>query len=94
MYVCSSKLSDVLLRIDSEVKILLNWFIQNGMVANPDKFLVIFLGNGVPSDIKIKIGLVKICSLEEVKLLGVTIDRKHKFPPSYTKYLRESDSQN
>jgi len=35
---------DVKHRINCEVKSILKWFSNNGMVVNPDKFQAIFLG--------------------------------------------------
>ena len=58
------------------------------MVANPDKFQVIFLGSGIPVDIKIKLDLFEICNSREVKLLGVTIDNKLRFFPIYRMYVK------
>ena len=80
MYVCCETLSDVLNRINSELKVVLSWFADNGMVANPDKFQTIFLGTREP-DITIEIGSKTIYSSKKVKLLGVTIDHQLTFLP-------------
>ena len=80
MFVCRPNLLDVLSRIDREIAFVINWFLNNGMVANPDKFQVIFLGTG-NQEIKIKIGSCTIENSSEVKLLGVTIDSKLSFFP-------------
>ena len=66
--------------MDKEIKVVLDWFLYNGMVANPEKFQAIFLGVG-DQIIKIDIGSVSISSSSEVKLLGVTIDRQLSFLP-------------
>ena len=50
------------------------------MVANPEKFQIIFLGIG-DQVININIGPFSISSSSEVKLLGVTIDNKLSFFP-------------
>ena len=55
LFVCSPNLSETLSRIDREIVIILQWFAENGMVANPDKFQMIFLGTG-EEDLSIKIG--------------------------------------
>ena len=80
MSVCSPSLPDTLNRINNEIEVVLNWFCSNGMVANPDKFQLIFLGIG-DEVIKIKIGSFLITNSEEVKLLGVTLDNKLSFFP-------------
>ena len=78
--VCGATLPNVLRRIDSELEIVLDWFIENGMVANPDKFQVIVLGIG-DQIIDFKIGPFVLHNTSEVKLLGVTIDRNLNFLP-------------
>ena len=80
MYVCSQNLHEVLTRINSELDTVLDWFVNNGMVANPDKFQVIFLGIR-SATVNIKVGSFMIRSSKEVKLLGVTIDHQLTFLP-------------
>ena len=60
--------------------IILQWFVENGMVANPQKFQMIFLGAG-EEDLSIKIGNFTIQNCNEVKLLGITLDSKLNFYP-------------
>ena len=79
IHICSNSLEDIILRINSELKNVLGWFVNNGMVANPDKFQVIFLGIG--SSIDVEIGSFTIRSSKEVKLLGVTLDYQLSFYP-------------
>jgi len=45
LYVCGSDISDITRRIDNDLVSVIRWFSNNGMVANPDKFQAIFLGN-------------------------------------------------
>ena len=71
-YVCDVTLPNIVHRINCEMVIVLDWFSNNGMVANPDKFQVIFLG--IDNSISIKIGSFAISSSSEVKLLGVILD--------------------
>ena len=52
------------------------------MVANPDKFQVIFPGAG-NSSCQIVIGGMLFTGAEEVKLLGITIDRQLTFYPQH-----------
>ena len=84
MSVCGPTLPDTLTRINSEIGIVLNWFCSNGMVANPDKFQMIFLGIG-DEVINIKIGSFTITNSKEVKLLGLTFDNKLSFFPHVVK---------
>ena len=46
MSIYDNNLPNVLNRMNIKIKVVLNWFLYNGMVANPDKFQVIFLGLG------------------------------------------------
>ena len=85
MSVCSVNLPDALYRINNEIGIVLNWFCGNGMVANPHKFQLIFLGIGHEQVINIKIGALTITSAKEVKLLGITLDSKLSFFPHVVK---------
>ena len=57
----------------------MDWFRSNEMVANPDKFQVMFLG--IENSRTILIDSHTITSSETVKLLGITIYRKLTFQP-------------
>ena len=92
MSVCSDSLPGTLQRIQNELRVVLNWFASNGMVANPDKFQVIFLGTK-EEKIVIKIGNFTISNSNEVKLLGVTIDSKLNFFPHISDICRKSLSK-
>ena len=46
------------------------------MVANPDKFQLMFLGLNERHKLHLNIEGVKISSIEHVKLLGIEIDKK------------------
>ena len=59
--ISGSSLPGVLARIDKEIKVVLDWFTYNGMVANPEKFQIIFLGIG-DQVININIGPFSISS--------------------------------
>ena len=77
--VCDFNLPSVVQRIDNEMVVFLDWFSQNGMVANPDKFQTIFLGT--TNTVDIEIGNFTVSSSNNVKLLGVTLDNKLTFYP-------------
>ena len=49
------------------------------MVANPDKFQLMFLGQKIKPQIDITVDNVNINSVDSVKLLGVVIDNKLNF---------------
>jgi hypothetical protein len=56
----------------------IEWFRINGMVVNPAKFQLMFLGNG-PQIVNLVVDGKTIISTDRVKLLGVTIDRDLSF---------------
>ena len=57
----------------------MNWYKRNEMVANPDKFQLIFFGLKEDHELCIDIRGNMIEMSDTVKLLGVTIDSKLKF---------------
>ena len=44
LYACDSSIDNVLLRLNSDIPRVMDWFRSNEMVVNPDKFQVMFLG--------------------------------------------------
>ena len=58
---------------------ILRWFSLNSMVANPEKFQVMFLGVNDNLDISFEISGINISATNTVKLLGVEIDHKLTF---------------
>ena len=83
LYACGSDITDITRKINNDLEIVIHWFSNNGMVANPDKFQAIFLGNA-NNNISLNLGSTKIAGSNEVKLLGVTIDRQLTFYPHIT----------
>ena len=53
----------------------IQWFQQNGMIANPDKYQALVLGN-TAHDFDIKCEEKPIPVSSEIQLLGVTLDNK------------------
>ena len=61
------------------MRMAINWFKLNEMIANPEKFQLIFFGITEDLELSIEInGDVQKIS-DTVKLLGLTIDSKHRF---------------
>ena len=56
-----------------EIQDILYWFKINGLVANPGKFQVMFLGKVAPTS-TFSIGNIKVKVKNQVKLLGIFID--------------------
>ena len=79
MYSCGSSINEIMTNLENDLSTLLNWFFTNGMVANPDKFQLMFLGLNEKHKLRLNIEGVKISSTENVKLLGIEIDNKLRF---------------
>ena len=76
VYSCGTGISEIMTNLESDLSTLLNWFYANGMVANPDKFQLMFLGLNERHKLRLNIEGVKISSTEHIKLLGIDIDNK------------------
>ena len=91
-YVCGKNISSVLSRLQSDLDIALGWVSNNGMVANPDKFQLIFLG--IKNDgVLVHVGSKNIPSSKSVKLLGVTIDDQLTFYPHVIEICKKASSK-
>ena len=44
VYSCGTRISEITTTFENDLSTLLYWFYANGMVANPDKFQLMFLG--------------------------------------------------
>ena len=70
----------------------IQWFQQNGMLANPDKYQVLVLGN-TAHDFDIKCEERPIPVSSEIQLLGVTLDNKLKFDSHIASICRKVRGQ-
>ena len=71
--------------IISECFKLLNWFVDNQMQANPEKFQAISVGKKTHSAMtNIEIADVTISFADNVKLLGIELDYKLDFEVQVT----------
>ena len=78
IYSCAKSVNDVIENLQSDLKIVLKWFKDNQMMANPGKFQFVILNKNTINK-SIVIGNKTIESSKSVKLLGLTIDNKFKF---------------
>ena len=62
-----------------DTSIVLHWFSLNSMVANPEKFQIMFLGIKDNTNLTFEINGFNISATNTVKLLGITIDHKLSF---------------
>ena len=79
IYFCEDSLETMLRSLKGDIHNALNWFKDNRVVANPDKFQVIFMGLEKGQKLCLEINGQSIKTTEEVKLLGITIDSKLQF---------------
>ena len=82
IYCCNNNILDLNNTLQNEVLVFLEWFENNQLVANPDKFQLMYLGyrlNNVDTLPKISLSHVEIKPKKSVKLLGVTLDNKLDF---------------
>ena len=76
----STTLQNVLSNLRIDCKIAIDWFEENGMKANPNKFQFMILSPNATDDIELKLDRNTILSSERsVKALGVTIDCRLTF---------------
>ena len=76
----ANSIDKLVLDLEEDSKIAIDWFKGNHMIANPDKFKAIIINKkGNEASIPLKINGDIINSEEEVALLGVTIDNKLSF---------------
>ena len=79
IYACGQSLDSVVSNIEKDMKIAIDWYQDNEMVANPEKFQLMFLG--LKGDLKLCIDINGnvVQMTDSVKLLGITIDSKLNF---------------
>ena len=77
LYKCGQYAEDVIAALQLDLKIVLNWFEANQMMANPGKFQFMLLGNKL--SMNLEISEVKLKPAKSAKLLGLDIDHKLKF---------------
>ena len=76
---CSGESTEeVVQKLQMVASLMLNWFDSNYLQANRNKFQFI-IHNNVPNNCSLSINNVTLKPMEEVKLLGVIIDRKLSF---------------
>ena len=79
LYLCRPSIDVVITEVENTLTTILTWFDQNGMVANPAKFRMMFLGKKVDSKFHLNVNGKIVLEDEQVRLLGVTIDNNLNF---------------
>jgi len=76
----SSNLDEIIRKLGHDVENICDWFNENMMKANPEKFQVMFLGARVNStDVDITFKDTKITGEQSITILGVEFDDKLNF---------------
>ena len=76
IFTIAKTLAEVISKLNIKIQDILYWFKINGLVANPGKFKVMFLGKVAPIS-TFSIGNIKVKN--QAKLLGIFIDDKLRF---------------
>ena len=88
IYACDYDVSNVIMKLENDLKTVLNWFKSNSMVANPKKFQFIILGYN--SKFTLCVGDLKVACSDTVILLGITIDKSLKFNQHIDKFCKKA----
>ncbi len=78
IYACDNDVLKVTLRLENDLQVVLQWFNDNSMVANPKKIQFILLGYKGKKLILSVNDKTILCS-DTITLLGITIDKNLKF---------------
>ena len=78
LYACNLSLDDLIRKLELSASSVIDWFKQNHMKLNESKCHLLVCGNK-SAKMTVNIGNFKINEADEVKLLGVLIDKKLKF---------------
>ena len=78
LHKCASSLQEVIEALKLDLQVILAWFEHNSLVANPEKFQMLFPGTK-NANISIDIGNFSLISSENANLLGITIDSALSF---------------
>ena len=73
LYASGENIGDVATCLEVDMENILKWFDSNRMVANPNKFQVMFLGLPKNSNICIEVGDLVLVPKDNVKLFGIII---------------------
>jgi hypothetical protein len=74
LFYSSSNLSILLDAMKHDAEVAVNWFNNNGMRANPEKFQLIVSHRQCKQEVKLNVCGVDLKSTRNVKLLGITFD--------------------
>ena len=44
IFACGNNIQEIVIKLENDLGLLLDWFSKNGMIANPEKFKIMFHG--------------------------------------------------
>ena len=91
----ASKLSELIDLLQKDSDTAINWFKNNEMLVNPNKFQAIVFkkDSNLENEIQLKIDGKEIKTSKTVKLLGVTIDEKLNFEDHVSSLCKKAAAQ-
>jgi len=60
IFACGNTIQEIVIKLENDLGLLLDWFAKNGMIANPEKFQIMFLGLNDQRCLRLNIGGKKI----------------------------------
>ena len=78
IFACGNTIQEIVIKLENDLGLLLDWFSKNGMIANPEKFQIMFLGLSDQRCLRLNIEGKKLPATDTVKLLGIQTDNKLK----------------
>ena len=88
---CQDDIESVIETLNTDCKVILEWFCNNGFVANPDKFH--FLSSATDKNHYLEVQGNKIYDSNCEKLLGIKIDFKLSFEPHVSTLCRKASQK-
>ena len=76
IYTADKSLINVISKLENDIGNALDWFQNNSLVPNPDKFQIMFLGTKSKVKLCLDINGKNTISTPQVTLLGIIIDWK------------------
>ena len=75
---CGNNIQEIVIKLENDLGLLLDCFSETGMIANPEKFQIMFLGLKNERCLHLNIEGKKLPTSDTVKLLSIQIDNELK----------------
>ena len=90
IYACDKTLDSVIVSLESDSSIVIQWFGDNFMKLNADRCHLLILGRNPNQQVTLDIGDSAKENTDEEKLLGVVIDKKLTFDTTVSKLCKNA----